>query len=189
MNARAFVLASCALLALPASAGAGQCTSEIEALSKVLIAHDAGSGPTPGAPSGTGQHPPTTAMSQADQGGAASAAAEQSGKPQHPPTAIMNRETTGSSTPSAPAESKQEHPPTAVMGRETQGSAASPEDVQRQNLGQPTAAQQAQGQIVESHSIAGAMNALERARLLDQNGKESECLSAVGMAKLMSGAR
>jgi hypothetical protein len=189
MKARVIILASCALLALPASAGAGQCTSEIDALNKVLIARDAGSGPTSGAPSAAGQHPPTTAMSQADQGGAASAAAEQSGKPQHPPTATMSRETTGSSMPSAATEPKQEHPPTAVMSRETQGSASSPQDVQRQNLGQPTAAQQAQGQIVESHNMAGAMNALERARLLDQQGKESECLSAVGMAKLMSGAR
>jgi hypothetical protein len=190
MKAKAFILGTCALLALPvASAGAGQCTSEIAALSKVLVAHDAGSGPTSGTASGMGQHPPTTAMSQADQGSAASTAAEQSGKPQHPPTAIMNRETTGSSMPSAAPEPKQEQPPTAVMGRETQGSAASPQDVQRQNLGQPTAAQQAQGQIVESHSMAGAMTALERARFLDQQGKETECLSAVGMAKLMSGAR
>jgi hypothetical protein len=139
---------------------------------------------------GLGQHPPTTAMNQQDQSGAASAAAEQSGKPQHPPTAIMNRETTGSSTPSATPEPKQEHPPTAVMGRETQGSAASRQDVQRQNLGQPTAAQQPQqGQIAQSHSMAGAMTALERARFLDQQGKETECLSTVGMAKLMSGAR
>lgn len=189
MKARAIILASCALLALPASAGAGQCTSEIDALSKVLIAHDAGSGPTSGAASGMGQHPPTTAMSQADQSGTASAAAEQAGKPQHPPTATMNRETTGSSMPSGAAEMKQEHPPTAAMNRETQGSAASPQDVQRQTQGQPTAAQQAQGQIVASHSMAGAMSALERARLLDQQGKESECLSAVGMAKLISGAR
>jgi len=190
MKAKVIILASCALLALPASAGAGQCTSEIDALSKVLIAHDAGSGPTSGAAtSGMGQHPPTTAMSQADQGGTASAAAEQSAKPQHPPTATMNRETTGSSMPSGAAEVKQEHPPTTAMNRETQGSAASPQDVQRQTQGQPTAAQQAQGQIAQSHGMAGAMNALERARSLDQQGKESECLSAVGMAKLMSGAR
>jgi hypothetical protein len=37
--------------------------------------------------------------------------------------------------------------------------------------------------------MAEAMNALERARLLDQQGKESDCLSAVGMAKLISGFR
>jgi hypothetical protein len=189
MKVRTFILAGCALLALPAAAGAGQCTSEIDNLAKILVARDAGSGPTSGAASGMGQHPPTTAMSEADKGSAASAAAEQSGKAQHPPTAIMNRETTGSSTPSAPPEAKTEHPPTAAMNRETQGSAASPQDVQRQTQGQPTAAQQAQGQIVEAHSVASAMNALERARLLDQQGKESECLSAVGMAKLMSGAR
>jgi hypothetical protein len=128
-------------------------------------------------------------MSQADQSGAASAAAEQSGKPQHPPTTIMNRETTGSSTPSGSSQPKQEHPPTGAMDRATASSAASPQDVQRQTEGQPTAAQQAQGQIAESHSMADAMNALERARLLDQQGKESECLSAIGMARLISGAR
>jgi hypothetical protein len=192
MKARAVILASCALVALPAAAGAGQCTSEIESLTKVLVARDAGSGPTPGAASsGMGQHPPTTAMGQADQGGAASAAAEQSGKPQHPPTAIMNRETTGSSTPSEFQQPQQEHPPTAVMNRETDNSAASAQDVQRQTQGQPTASRQAQGQgqIPEAHKMAEAMNQIERARLLDQQGKENDCLSAIGMAKLMSGAR
>jgi hypothetical protein len=33
------------------------------------------------------------------------------------------------------------------------------------------------------------MTALERARMLDQQGQETECLSAVGQAKLISGAR
>lgn len=191
MKTTAFILGSCALLALPiASAAAGQCTAEIDKLSKVLTAHDAGSGPTPGSPgSNMGQHPPTIAMNQADPGGAASAAAAQSDKPQHPPTAVMNRETTGMSPPSGGDEAKQEHPPTAAMNQATQGSAASAQDVQRQNLGQPTAAQEVQGQIVESHSMAAAMTNLERARFFDQQGKEEECLSALGMAKLLSGAR
>ena len=183
-----FILASCALLALPiGAAGASQCTSEIENLSKILAARDAGSGPTPGGPLGAGQHPPTAAMSQADQGGAASAEAAQANKPQHPPTEAMNRETTGMAPPAAPK--PEQHPPTAAMNQATQGSAASPQDVQRQNQGQPTAAEEVQGQISEAHGIAAAMAALERARMLDQHGREADCLSAVGQAKLMSGAR
>ena len=68
-------------------------------------------------------------MSQADQGGHASAMAAQSNKPQHPPTATMNRETTGSSSAGAGSDvAKEQHPPTAAMNRETTG-AASPQDV------------------------------------------------------------
>jgi len=189
MKTMPFVLASCALLALPTgAAAASKCTSEIDNLSKVLAAQEAGSGPTPGAPLGAGQHPPTTAMSQADQSTAASAEAAQANKPQQPPTAAMTRETTGMAPPSASAPKADEHPPTAAMNQATQG-AASPQDVQRQNQGQPTAAQEVQGQIAESHGIAGAMAALERARMFDQHGREADCLSAVGQAKLMSGAR
>jgi hypothetical protein len=190
MKATSIILASCAVLALAAGpAGAGQCTGEIDALAKVLAARDAGSGPSAGAASGVGQHPPTTAMSQADQGGAASAAAAESGKPQHPPTATMNRETTGNSSPMPGTEvAREQHPPTAVMGKETHG-AASPQDVQRQTQGQPTAAEQPQGQIRASHDMASAMAALERARMLDRQGSEAECLSAVGQAKLIAGTR
>jgi hypothetical protein len=190
MRTIAVVVASCALLVPIAPAGAGQCANEIDNLAKTLAAHDAGSGPSAGAPgSAMGQHPPTSAMSQADSGGTASMGAAQSGKPQHPPTATMNRETTGSSSaPMAGDASKEQHPPTATMNRETQG-AASPQDVQRQTQGQPTAAQQAQGQIGSSHTLASAMAALERARLLDRQGNEAECMSAVGQAKLISGAR
>ena len=191
MKITAFILASCALLALPIGAsGASQCMSEIDKLSKVLAAQDAGSGPTPGAPLGAGQHPPTAAMSQADQGGAASTMAAESNKPQHPPSGAMNRETTGMAPPASnPAPKPDEHPPTAAMNQATQGSAASPQDAQRQSQGQPTAAQEVQGQIVESHGIAAAMAALERARMLGQHGREADCLNAVGQAKLMSGAR
>ena len=191
MKTTALLLASCAFLALPiGAANAGPCTSEIDSLSKVLAAQDAGSGPTPGAPLGAGQHPPTTAMSQADQSTSASAAAEQANKPQHPPTEIMNRETTGMAPPASnPAPKADEHPPTAAMNQATQGSAASPQDAQRQTQGKPAAAQEAQGQINESHSFASAMAALERARVFDQHGREADCLSAVGQAKLMSGAR
>jgi len=185
-----FVLASCALLGSVASAGAGPCTSEIDKLAKALEAHDAGSGPSVGAAgSAMGQHPPTSAMSQADQGGNASAMAAQSSKPQHPPTAVMNRETTGNSfSSSAGGSAKEEHPPTAAMNKETQG-AASPQDVQRQTQGQPTAAEQAQGNIGRSHTMASAMAALERARMMDRQGNDAECMKAIGEAKLISGAK
>jgi hypothetical protein len=197
------VLATCALLALPAAAGAGQCTSEIDSLSKTLAANDAGSGPTPGTAATTaGQHPPTVAMSEQDQSGAASRAAAESGQPQHPPTAVMNRETTGMSPSSGESDMRSartpdEHPPTATMNQAMQGGAASAQDVQRQNQGQKTAAtaatqdpkQDAKTDIAQSHTMAGAMAALERARMLDQQGQETECLSAVGQAKLITGAR
>src|SRR5262249_5528884 len=196
MKIMALVLGSCALLALPINAaGAGQCASEIDSLSKMMTAQDAGSGPTPGAPGSTmGQHPPTTAMSQADTGGTASAAASRSNRPQLPPTAAMNRETTGMSTPESaqprpeanPPGAAGEHPPTAAMTRETQGIATSPQDVQRQNQGQPTAAE-IKSKIAETHSLANAMGELQRARFLDQQGKEAECLSALGHARLMMG--
>jgi hypothetical protein len=72
----ALIVISCALVAPIGWAAAGQCTSEIDNLAKVFAARDAGSGPTAGAAgSSAGQHPPTSAMSQADQGGAASATA------------------------------------------------------------------------------------------------------------------
>jgi hypothetical protein len=188
MKRTALVLASASLLALSLSpAGAGQCGSEIDTFSKLLAAHDAGSGPTSGASgSAMGQHPPTIAMSQADQAGTASQSAAQSEKMQHPPTAMMNRETTGAA-PSATPPAREPHPPTDVMNKETQGSAASPQDVQRQTQGQPTAAQQAQGQASLSRDKSGAMAALDEARAFDQQGKEAECMTALGRAKLMFG--
>jgi hypothetical protein len=62
MRAVAFILATCALLPA-ASAGAGQCTTEIDNLAKQLAAREAGSGPTAGA-AAIGQHPPTSAVSE-----------------------------------------------------------------------------------------------------------------------------
>jgi len=190
MKRTALILASGSLLALSLSpAAAGQCGNEIDTFSKLLAAHDAGSGPTSGAPgSAMGQHPPTSAMSQADQGGTASQQAAQSEKPQHPPTAVMNRETTGAA-PSASPPSRESHPPTDVMNKETQGSAASSQDVQRQTQGQPTAAQQAQGQASLSRDKSRAMTALDEARAFDQQGKEAECVAALGRAKLMFGLK
>jgi hypothetical protein len=190
MKRTSLFLASCALLALPMTpAGAGQCGIDVTSFTKMLAAHDAGSGPTAGAPgSSMGQHPPTSAMSQADKGGAASSTAAQTDKPQHPPTAMMNRETTGSApSSSASPPSREPHPPTDVMNRETQGSAASPQDVQRQTAGQPTAAQQAQGRLPTIGDRASALAELDRARSFDEQGKDAECVTALGRAKLMLG--
>jgi hypothetical protein len=51
---------------------------------------------------------------------------------------------TGQTVGTAPANDK-EHPPTATMNRTVGAKAASSQDAQRQQQGQPTAAQQAQG--------------------------------------------
>ena len=74
MKTTTLLLGACALVALPmGTAAAGQCTTEIENMTKLLASRDAGAGPTAGAASPTtGQHPPSAAMSQATQGGAAS---------------------------------------------------------------------------------------------------------------------
>ena len=50
MNAKTFVLGSCAVLALGiATAQAGPCSDQIDNIRKILASKDAGSGPTPGA--------------------------------------------------------------------------------------------------------------------------------------------
>ena len=66
----------------------------------------------------------------------------------------------------------------------------SPEDVRRQTAGQPPAAQQGQaGATATTGSPMQASSALERARMLDQQGKEAECMAAVREAKQLAGAR
>jgi hypothetical protein len=89
-------------------------------------------------------------------------------------------------TPSSSAQ----HPPTSVMRQETEGKATSPEDVRRQTTGQPPAAQQgAAGAGATAGSPMQASSALERARMLDQQGKEAECMEAVRQAKQLAGVR
>jgi hypothetical protein len=136
MLGKSFILGSCALITLTViAAQAGPCTGEIESLTKTMASKDAGSGPTSGS------------------GG-----------------------TVGSGTPAAG-----QHPPTTAMSQATQGGAASPQDVRQQTAGQPTAAQQ-QGTIDVSAALA-------RARDLDKQGKEAECMQAVQQAKQLSGAK
>ena len=82
-----------------------------------------------------------------------------------------------------------QHPPTATMNQATQGTATSGQDVQRQTQGQPTAAEQAQGGSgMARGDQAGASAALARARSLDGEGKEAECMQAVQEAKRLSGS-
>jgi hypothetical protein len=74
---------------------------------------------------------------------------------------------------------------TPAMNEATQGKATSPEDVQRQNTGEPTAAEAAQAE--QTAPAAGSQSEvtdpLQRARELDKAGKEEECLAAVSEAK------
>jgi hypothetical protein len=192
MKITALMFGTCILVTLPmATSEAGQCTAEIENVTKLLASRDAGSGPTAGGASSTtvGQHPPSAAMGAADPSTAASSAAVESGRPQHPPTATMNEATRGGS-PSSPADTRprEQHPPTAAMGQATQGGAASPQDVQSQIRGGPTAAQQAEGaRRPASENMAAAQAALNEARDFDQSGKEFECMNAIQRAKRFGG--
>jgi hypothetical protein len=81
-----------------------------------------------------------------------------------------------------------QHPPTSIMKQQTEGKAASPEDVRRQTAGQPTAAQQGSA-ATKSETPMQASSALDRARMLDGQGKEAECMAAVREAKQLAGQR
>jgi hypothetical protein len=85
------------------------------------------------------------------------------------------------------AGSTKQHPPTAIVGKETEGRAASPQDVQRQTTGQPTAAEQPQ-QPKAGTPQQSASEALNRARMFDQQGNETECMAAVQQAKQLLGS-
>jgi hypothetical protein len=91
------------------------------------------------------------------------------------------------SSTTQPSSSAQQHPPTAIISKETEGRAASPQDVQRQTTGQPTAAEQPQ-QSTSTNQQAAA-EALDRARLLDQQGNETECMAVVRPIKELFGLR
>jgi hypothetical protein len=83
-----------------------------------------------------------------------------------------------------------QHPPSAIMGQEAQGRAMSPEEVRRQTAGQPTATGQATtGAAAPSGNTLEASRKLEVARSLDQQGKEADCMSAIGEAKQLAGPR
>ena len=86
------------------------------------------------------------------------------------------------------ATSGSQHPPTSIMKQQTEGKATSPEDVRRQTAGQPTAAQQG-APATKSETPMQASSTLDRARVLDSQGKEVECMAAVREAKQPAGQR
>jgi hypothetical protein len=190
MKPTRFLLATGALAALlTGTAAAGPCTTEIDAMSKLMGSRDAGAGPTTGAADRpAGQHPPTTIMGGADPSTAGSAAAAESGRPQHPPTGRMTEAVPGGTqSPPAGASPGQQHPPTGRMGQTTPGGAASPQDVQSQSRGGPTAAQQAEGERrPAADKLASAQAALDRAREHDRSGREAECMAAIGEVKQLT---
>jgi hypothetical protein len=188
MKMSTFILASVAVLTCSMNrATAGPCTTEIDNVTKVLAAKDAGSGPSPGASGATpspapasDQHPPTAAMSQAAQGTATSpedARRQTAGQPtageqraggqavQHPPTATMSQATQSQTAPATTGQ----HPPTAVMSEATRNQAAPPSTA--------------------SGNSSEASLALSRARTLDQQGREAECMEAVRQARQFAGPR
>jgi hypothetical protein len=191
MKTMEWMFGVCVLVALPIGiAEAGQCTAEIENMTKLLASRDAGSGPTAGAATSTtiGQHPPSAAMGAADPSTTASSAAAESGRPQHPPTAAMNEATRGGGASSPADSAREQHPPTAAMGEATRGGATSAQDVQSQMRGGPTAAQQAEGaRRPASENLGAAQAALNEARGFDQSGNESACMEAIQRAKRVGG--
>jgi len=96
----------------------------------------------------------------------------------------------GAAQSTARPSDQQQHPPGAIMGKETEGKATSPEDVRRQTAGQPTTTQQGTtGAGAGPGNTIEASRKLELARSLDQQGKEAECMAAVGEAKQLAGQR
>ena len=92
-------------------------------------------------------------------------------------------------TPSAASPSGQ-HPPTSIMRQQTEGRATSSEDVRRQTEGKPTAGQQpTTGAAPKTESPSQAGIALDRARTLDKQGKEAECMEAIREARQLLGSR
>ena len=85
-----------ALLAVPMStAAAGPCTAEIESITKLVAARDAGAGPTTGAAGAAGAQP-----------------TEQ--RAQHPPTAIIGKQTQGEATSPQDVQTQSRGGPTAA---------------------------------------------------------------------------
>ena len=98
--------------------------------------------------------------------------------------------TSGAGGASSAASPSGQHPPSSIMGQQTEGKAASPEDVRRQTEGRPTAGQQqTTGAAAKTESPSQAGSALDRARALDKQGKEAECMDAIREAKQHLGSR
>jgi hypothetical protein len=82
-----------------------------------------------------------------------------------------------------------QHPPTEVMRRETEGKATSDQDVRRQTQGEPTAGEQGRSGAAANDRMAELDKALQRARALDSQGKEPECMDSARRAKELLGQR
>jgi len=98
---------------------------------------------------------------------------------------------TASQSTTSPTDERAQHPPTAAMSETTKGQATSAEDVRRQTAGQPTAAEQkgsATQQATGTSNTMEASVALNRARDLDKQGKEAECMQTVQEAARLSGS-
>lgn len=72
---------------------------------------------------------------------------------------------------------------TAAMNEMVENEAASPRDVQRQNQGEPTAAEQAQAERFETAAGPGVDKLLQRAREASSAGDEAKCMAALEQAK------
>lgn len=161
----AFLLGAAAV-SLTAPALAGPCSQQISALEKQMSSKDAGAGPVS---SGNNNNP---AITEAGSGTRATTEASRTAAEIRTPGQGASGERTG---------------PTGSMNQATSGSAASPQDVQRQQQGQPTAAQAARtGVQTGGQSQSQAMAALDRARNLDKAG-DTGCMSAVDDAKRLLG--
>ena len=108
-------------------------------------------------------------------------AARDAGSGPTPGATSAPRSTTGQSQ----GGTTQQHPPTAIISKETEGRAASSQDVQRQTAGQPTAAEQPTSGAKQQT----AAEALNHARMFDQQGNETECMAAVQQAKQLLGSQ
>jgi hypothetical protein len=76
------------------------------------------------------------------------------------------------------------HPPTAVMSQKAQSKATSPDHARRQPEARPTAAQEGNTpQPAARPVLADASAALARARELDRQGKEAECMTPIQQAQ------
>ena len=76
-----------------------------------------------------------------------------------------------------------EHPPTAAVNQQSQGTAMSPQDARHQTQGEGAASTDAQGPA--GGKMDTGMAALQRARDLDGQGKEAECMAAAQEAGWM----
>jgi hypothetical protein len=201
MRTKRLLLMATALVAFgTAPAAAGPCSDEIANVTKLMASRDAGSGPTgtSAGAAGAGQMAAqrqaptagsvpgteaTAAMSAATQGRATSPQDVRSqieGKPAAAQAGQGAAQTTGS-LPGTEA--------TAAMSQAAEGRATSPADVRAQIQGQPTSAQAAQGASGQQDNVAQATAALERARMLDRQGNETECMASAMQAKRLFGEK